>query len=95
MQLHKYVMNDLLVLHPSKLTNSQRELILETFETVKNIEFPSFLRQLKDGFPSRIDIDRTILKTLGFADDEIDEILNSLYPALAREIEQLKTLMAG
>jgi len=95
MQLHKYVMNDLLVLHPSKLTNSQRELILETFETVKDIEFPSFLRQLKDGFPSRIDIDRTILKTLGFADDEIDEILNSLYPALAREIEQLKTLMAG
>jgi len=30
---------------------------------------------------------------LGFGDDEINHILDYLYPALAKEIEQLKTLM--
>jgi len=53
------------------------------------------LKQLKDKFPARVAIDKTVLKVLGFNDDEIDRILDSLYPALANEIEQLKTLMAG
>jgi len=35
------------------------------------------------------------LSALGFGDDEIDRILDCLYPALANEIEQLKTLMQG
>jgi hypothetical protein len=32
---------------------------------------------------------------LDFGDDEINHILNHLYPALANEIQQLKTLMQG
>jgi hypothetical protein len=32
---------------------------------------------------------------LGFGDDEINGILDYLYPALANEIQQLKTLMQG
>ena len=38
---------------------------------------------------------KAILKVLGFGEDEIDRILDYLYPALANEIEKLKTLMAG
>jgi len=34
-------------------------------------------------------------KVLGFGVDEIDRILDYLYPALANEIQQLKTLMQG
>lgn len=36
-----------------------------------------------------------VLKVLGFGDDEISRVLDSLYPALAKEIGQLKTLMQG
>ena len=36
-----------------------------------------------------------MLKTLGFSDDEIKRTLDYLYPALANEIERLKTLMQG
>jgi hypothetical protein len=36
-----------------------------------------------------------VLKVLGFSDDEINRILDYLYPALANEIQQLKTLMQG
>jgi hypothetical protein len=32
---------------------------------------------------------------LGFGDDEINSILDYLYPVLASEIQQLKTLMQG
>jgi len=31
----------------------------------------------------------------GFGDDEINRILDYLYPALANEIQQLKTLTQG
>jgi len=40
-------------------------------------------------------IDKAILKILGFSDNEINDILDFLYPALANEIEQLKALMKG
>jgi len=61
----------------------------------KAMEFPSLLKQLKDKFPVRVEIDKLMLGVLGFGDDEIDRILDYLYPALANEIEQLKTLMRG
>jgi len=77
------------------LSKSQKKAILKTFEEVKDIEFPSFLKQLKDRFPARVAIDKTVFRVLGFGDDEIDRILDYLYPALANEIEQLKTLMQG
>jgi len=34
-----------------------------------------------------------VLGVLGFGDDEINRILDYLYPALASEIEQLESLM--
>ena len=95
MQFHKYVMDDLLTLHPLKLSNTQKNAILKTFEEVKDTEFPSFLRQLEDRFSARVAIDKTVLEVLGFGVDEIDRILDYLYPALANEIQQLKTLMQG
>jgi len=48
---------------------------------------------LKTKFLARIAIDKTVLRVLGFGDDEIDRLLDNLYPALANEIQQLKTLM--
>ena len=95
MQFHKYVMEDLLVPDPSRLSKHQREVILQTFEDVKDLEFPSFLDQLEYGHPARKEIDEAILKILGFEEDEIKKLLDYLYPALHREILRLKELMAG
>ncbi|MFQ5621572.1 MAG: hypothetical protein ACE5FT_07090, partial [Candidatus Nanoarchaeia archaeon] len=67
----------------------------QMFDEYCNERFPSLLNQLKNRFPSRVAIDKTLLKVLGFSEDEIDRILDYLYPALAKEIELLKTLMAG
>jgi len=36
-----------------------------------------------------------LLQMIGYSEDEIEKLLDYLYPALANEIEKLKTLMAG
>lgn len=95
MAFRKYVMNGLFVLDPSELSGNKRKTLLTTFDKIKDIEFPSFLKQLRDRFPSRTTIDKAVLSVLGLGDEEIDSILDYLYPALANEIEKLKTLMAG
>jgi len=37
-----------------------------------------------------VTVDKNLLWVLGFGDDEINRILDYLYPALANEIQQLK-----
>jgi hypothetical protein len=36
-----------------------------------------------------------LLQLLGYSSEETDQLLGYLYPALAEEIEKLKTLMEG
>ncbi|MEA2089236.1 MAG: N-6 DNA methylase, partial [Thermoproteota archaeon] len=92
MKIHEYTLKDLLVIDPRTLSPSDRARLLKLFDRTKNETFTSLLEQLKTKFPHRVEIDKTILKVLGFGDDEINRLLNYLYPALANEIEQLKTL---
>jgi hypothetical protein len=91
----KYALLDTYVLNPLKLSREQKDTILSLYDKIKMVEFPSLLKQLKDRFPARVEIDKLMLRVLGFGDDEINRILDYLYPALANEIEQLKTLMQG
>jgi len=95
MQFHKYVMKSLLILNPSKLTKDKKKSLLQVFDEIKNLEFPTFLNQLEESHPARRKIDEVILKTLGFKEKEIKDLLDYLYPALHREILRLKELMAG
>jgi len=95
MAFRKYVMSNLAVLDPSSLSENHRKIVLRTFDKVKDVEFPSFLEQLEHTHPLRKKIDETILKILGFKEEDIKDLLDYLYPALAKEIQQLKTLMAG
>jgi hypothetical protein len=95
MQIDKYTLNDLMILNPKSLPDEEKQHLSELFEKVRNQEFPNILHQLKNKFPLRVEVDRAVLRVLGFGDDEINRILDYLYPALANEIEQLKTLMQG
>jgi hypothetical protein len=95
MKFHSYLVDKSLILNIEKLANSDKKLLLERFDAFRNENFPSLLEQLKTRFLARIETDKVILRVLGFGDDEINRILDYLYPALAKEIEQLKTLMQG
>lgn len=78
-----------------KTSQNEVENLLHVFNKYRNVKFPDIMNQLKNKFSVRVEIDKTILKILGFNDDEINKLLDYLYPALANEIEQLKTLMQG
>lgn len=91
----KYALLDEKILSPLKLNKEQKDIILELYDEIKLIEFPSLLEQLKTKFPPRVAMDRAILRVLGFDNIEVDQVLDRLYPALANEIEQLRRLMQG
>ena len=78
-----------------KISKKEKDSLLQLFDKIRNVSFPSIVEQLKNRFWAREEIDKTFLKILGFNDKETKEILDFLYPALANEIEQLKALMKG
>lgn len=91
--LSKYILNDFLVVDPSKLSLNERGILLDVFEKVRGVELPSILDQLKRKNPYRQAIDRAWLEILGYEDDA-DELLDGLYESLADEVELLKRIMA-
>jgi len=95
MVIHSYAIGKCLVLNSEMLTRDERETLLNLFIKSHSCSFSSILEQLRTAFAPRVEIDKAILKILGFNDDEINQLLDYLYPALANEIEQLKTLMEG
>ena len=95
MKLHEYALKESLILNPDALSDDDRKILLDVYDRTKDQSFPSLLQQLKTKFPLRVEIDRAVLGVLGFGDDEVNRILDYLYPALANEIQQLKTLMQG
>ncbi|MEM3830318.1 MAG: N-6 DNA methylase [Conexivisphaerales archaeon] len=78
-----------------KMLEDEISNLLQTFYKYSNVQFPCVLEQLRGRFWARVEIDKAILKVLGFNETETNQLLDYLYPALAKEIEQLKTLMQG
>ena len=95
MKLHEYAMREMQLLDPKKLRKQEKEELLQFFESVKDLSFPSILEQLKRNFAPRKELDTMLLRFLGYSNKEADQLLKYLYPALANEIEKLKTLMEG
>ena len=95
MKIHEYMLKETYVPNLGKMSKKERASLLQIFDKVRNVSFPSIVEQLKNRFWARENIDKTFLKILGFNDKETKEILDFLYPALANEIKQLKALMKG
>jgi type I restriction-modification system DNA methylase subunit len=90
--LHKYGIEELKILDPSKLESQDKKHLLEIFESIKGESLPSLLEQLKQGHRVRKRIDRAILEMLGYQGD-IESTLERLYHSLAVEIDRLKEMM--
>jgi hypothetical protein len=94
MKLHDYMMDRLLVPDPKKLTKSEKNQILDLFEKVREIEFPSLSEQLETGFPARKTIDLLWLKILGYKGPS-EALLEKLYGSLLNELKIIDRLMSG
>ena len=93
MKIHDYMLEELLVPNPQKLKKKDYNKLTNTFEQIKNVEFPSILKQLENKHPSRKLIDKTWLEILGYKGNT-DQLLDQLYESLAKEIVILKEMMA-
>jgi hypothetical protein len=90
LQLDKYVLETLLVPDLRGLTEEKKNRLLQVFEEVRNVEFPSLLEQLDNAHVMRRKIDAVWLEVLG---EDKPETLPTLYKALSREIHLLKRMM--
>mgnify|MGYP001088128003 CR=1 FL=1 len=93
MTVHDYMLGEMLVPAPEKLSKNDCKRLLKVFNVVKKIKFPGILEQLRSKHPYRRHIDKAWLEILGYEGDA-DELLDGLYESLANEIELLKRLMA-
>ena len=71
----------------SKLNGKQKEKLEVLFNELKKMEFPSIKEQYVRNFKEKRLLDSTILEVLGFEKDEIDKLLDDLYPAIAEELQ--------
>jgi type I restriction-modification system DNA methylase subunit len=93
MVVHDYILGEMLIPNPSKLSESDLKYLLKVFSSLKDIKFPSVLEQLKGKHNARMLIDKAWLKILGYEGD-MNSLLDRLYDSLAEEIELLRRLMA-
>ncbi|RLG44819.1 MAG: hypothetical protein DRN81_03580 [Thermoproteota archaeon] len=93
MKIHNYMLEELLVPRFDKLSKSDRNELLDVFEQVKSVEFPSILEQLRSSHPLRRRIDEVWLRILGYS-GRVDRLLDGLYRSLAGEILLLKKMMS-
>ncbi|MFH8087076.1 MAG: N-6 DNA methylase [Candidatus Aenigmatarchaeota archaeon] len=78
------------VLNVAKMNGGKKAIILNLFDRLKDVEFPSIIEQLEKRFWARVELDKTILKILGFSDKEIEEWLPKVYDAIVEELKAMK-----
>ena len=78
------------VMNVENLKNEEKAYLIEVFEKLKNIEFPSIIEQLENRFWARVELDKSILKILGFSDKEIDYWLPKVYDAIVKELKAMR-----
>jgi len=92
MGIHEYVLNDLSILNPRALSETQRTRILDTFDKIKKQTFPSIYDQISNGFWGREDIDRAILLVVGSGPNETKNLCKVIRHALAEELANMVRL---
>ncbi|MHA1284755.1 MAG: N-6 DNA methylase [Promethearchaeota archaeon] len=93
-EIGKYSFNSMYCLDLNNLNLKEKQELLELFDKVKDVEFPSILKQLKDNFQVRVKIDDLLFKILGYTDkNKRESICNNLRKELYKEIISLKKMM--
>lgn len=92
-QADKYKILDFPVLNINNLSETEKRSLLDVFNNIENINFPSFLEQLKNINPNRVMLDREILRILGYEEDDIDDSIELLYKALIAKCEECIRVM--
>jgi len=83
-------LKEIKVLNFKVFSQSEKSIMEEVWNKVSSIEFPSILDQFEKRFWARVELDKIILKILGFSNKEIDEWLPKIYDAIVEELKSIK-----
>lgn len=89
----KYIWKTVLTLDPQALPKDHRELLLNTYEQIRDVPFPSLLDQFQTSFNGRMIIDKAVFQVLGFKEYLEDENLKLLYQSVHDELRRLKKIV--
>jgi hypothetical protein len=95
MQLHEYVLKDLLVLDPRRMSKKQTELLVETYNHMKTIAFPSLSEQFHSHFRARLVLDDAILSCLDLDKTKAVSVARQVRLAVMREFRNLSRIDTG
>ena len=76
----------------NNLKDSDKKELIKLYEKIKAIDYPSILEQFERRFKPRIELDKTILKILGFSIKEINDWLPKIYDAIKDELKAMKNI---
>jgi hypothetical protein len=80
---------------PLRLSDKQRTMLLELFDTIGDKAFPSLMEQLKDGFEPRRKLDSAFLSILEVNEENQKQFLDSLYETMYKRLSAMKETMQG
>jgi type I restriction-modification system DNA methylase subunit len=92
MGLDQYILQQFLVVDPSKLGQQQKKRLIQLFDEHAKTQLPSVLEQFTKQNPVRKAIDLAILEALGIKGN-LEELLGSAYENVSKTIRTLATLM--
>jgi hypothetical protein len=95
MEINDGMLNDFMLLDMDSLDKVEKKQLLDLLKEIGRTESPSILEQLRTKYVPRKELDTLLLHVMGYSDKEALQLLDYLYPALALEIEKLKTMMEG
>ena len=90
--IHKYILEDILVLNPQSLSEQIRGKLIKLCHDVHLEPFPTLELQFTNGYEPRKMIDLCILEALGFNDEETALLLEQLYKAIRNQFDTLREL---
>jgi hypothetical protein len=85
-------LEEIKVLNFNTLSEAERNGIKNVWDTISKTRFPSIIEQFETKFEARVELDKIILKILGFSDEEIENWLTKIYEVIVKELNTLKEI---
>jgi hypothetical protein len=91
LDVHKYTLQELLVINPKKLNNKAKKGILKAFDSVSLKSFPSLELQYEKAFSDRYIIDKAILNAFSIDGKVGETLLSTVYTSIKKYLESIKS----
>jgi hypothetical protein len=91
LDVHKYKLQDLLVINPKKISSKIKKQLLNVFDSLNLKSFPSLELQYENGCEDKRKLDKAILSAFGI-DEKIGEtLLSTVYASIKAYFHSIKS----